>query len=232
MTGAQAAPLEIVFASGNAGKQRELEALLAPLGYRVRSQAEFGGEPVAETAHTFIENALLKAREACRLSGLPALADDSGLEVDALGGAPGLYSARHAERHGKGSGDEANNAFLLEQLVDVADADRTARFRSVVVLLRHSVDPSPIITSGVWEGHVLRTPEPGGGFGYDPIFCNHDTGEAASRLPAAVKNRLSHRGKAVSAMLDVLAQGLASGPGQSQAMGRRGSDDASILHKA
>lgn len=213
MSAPQASPQEIVFASGNAGKLRELEALLEPLGYFVRSQAEFGVEPVAETAHTFVENALLKAREASRLSGLPALADDSGLEVDALDGAPGLYSARHAERHGRGSGDEANNAFLLEQLAEVADADRGARFRSVVVFLRHPFDPSPIITSGVWEGRVLRTPEPGGGFGYDPLFYNHDTNEAASLLAPAVKNRLSHRGKAVSAMLDALTQGLASGTG-------------------
>ena len=197
---------EVVFASGNAGKLRELDALLAPLGYRARGQGEFGIEPVEETATTFVENALLKARNACRISALPAIADDSGLEVDALGGAPGLYSSRHAARHGRGEGDEANNAFLLEQLEGVEPARRTARFRSVVVLLRHPDDPSPIIAEGVWEGHVLAASEPGGGFGYDPLFRNGDTGEAASRLAPELKNRLSHRGKAVAALLAALAE--------------------------
>ena len=194
----------IVFASGNAGKLAELDALLGPLGYRAHAQGDFGIELVDETATTFVENALLKARHATRVAGLPAIADDSGLEVDALGGAPGLYSARHAERHGRGSGDAANNAFLLEQLEGLGTAARTARFRSVVVLLRHADDPSPIIAQGVWEGHVLTAPEPGGGFGYDPIFCNHDTDEPASRLDPVVKNRLSHRGKAVAALLAAL----------------------------
>ena len=132
---------DIVFASGNAGKLRELDALLSPLGYRARPQGEFGIEAVEETATTFVENALLKARHACRVSALPAIADDSGLEVDALGGAPGLYSSRHAARHGRGEGDAANNAFLLEQLDGVEPARRTARFRSVVVLLRHRKTP-------------------------------------------------------------------------------------------
>ena len=195
---------EIVFASGNAGKIAELEALLAPLGYAVRSQGAFGIGAVEETATTFVENALLKARHAARVTGRPAIADDSGLEVDALGGAPGLYSSRHAERHGRGAGDGANNAFLLEQLAGLPPERRTARFRSVVVLLRHAEDPSPIIAQGTWEGHVLEAAEPGGGFGYDPVFCNHDTDEPASALEPAVKNRLSHRGKAVAALLAAL----------------------------
>ena len=199
-----AEPAGVVFASGNAGKLAELGALLAPLGYRVRAQGELGIEPVEETAATFVENALLKARHATRAAGLPAIADDSGLEVDALGGAPGLYSARHAERHGRGSGDAANNALLLEQLAGVEPARRTARFRSVVVLLRHADDPSPIIAEGVWEGRVLEAAAPGGGFGYDPLFENGDTGEPASRLAPAVKNRLSHRGKAVAALIAAL----------------------------
>ena len=211
---------EIVFASGNAGKLRELEALLAPLGYRVRAQGELGIESVEETATTFVENALLKARHAARASGRAALADDSGLEVDHLGGAPGLYSARHAERHGRGSGDEANNALLLEQLAGVPRERRSARFRSVVVLLRHAEDPSPILAEGVWEGHVLERPEPGGGFGYDPVFCNHDTLEAASRLAPEVKNRLSHRGKAVAALLAALER-------LSATSSRRASDSSS-----
>lgn len=199
--GATSARAELVFASANAGKLAELDALLVPLGYALRAQGEFGIEAVEETATTFVENALLKARHATRVAGLPAIADDSGLEVDALGGAPGLYSSRHAERHGKGRGDAANNAFLLEQLEGVEAARRTARFRSVVVLLRHADDPSPIIAQGVWEGRVLEAPEPGGGFGYDPVFENADTGEPASRLAPELKNRLSHRGKAVAALV-------------------------------
>jgi len=200
----------IVFASGNAGKLAELDALLAPLGYRAHAQGAFGIEPVEETATTFVENALLKARQATRVAGLPAIADDSGLEVDALGGAPGLYSARHAVRHGMGTGrperrDADNNAFLLEQLRDVAPERRTARFRSVVVLLRHAEDPSPIIAQGVWEGRVLEQEASGGGFGYDPLFLNADTQEPASRLAPALKNRLSHRGKAVAGLLEALA---------------------------
>ena len=198
------AATDIVVASGNAGKLRELRELLAPLGYRARAQGELGIEPVEETATTFVENALLKARHATRITGLPAIADDSGLEVDALGGAPGLYSSRHAARHGRGEGDTANNVFLLEQLVGVTPARRTARFRSVLVLLRHAADPSPIIAEGVWEGHVLEAPEPGGGFGYDPLFRSRDTGEPASRLSAARKNRLSHRGRAVAVLLETL----------------------------
>lgn len=208
--GAGEAPGAIVFASGNAGKLRELDALLSPLGYRARAQGEFGIEPVEETATTFVENALLKARHASRIAALPAIADDSGLEVDALGGAPGLYSARYAARHGRGEGDAANNAFLLEQLDGVEPERRTARFRSVVVLLRHPQDPSPVIAEGVWEGHVLESPVSGGGFGYDPLFRSRDSGEAASRLAPELKNRLSHRGKAVAALIEALPAALAS----------------------
>lgn len=191
----------IVFASSNAGKIAEIAELLAPLGYRVRPQGDFGIDAAEETAVTFIENALLKARHASRLSGLPALADDSGLEVDALGGAPGLYSARYAAMHDAGSGDAANNALLLQHLEGVADADRRARFRSVVVSLRHADDPSPLIAEGTWEGRILHAPAGDGGFGYDPLFCNDDTGTAAALLPKDEKNRLSHRGKAVQCWL-------------------------------
>ena len=197
---------KIVFASANPGKIQELNDLLSPLGYSVVSQVELGIESVDETASTFVENALLKARQASRLSGLPAIADDSGLEVDALNGAPGLYSARHAERHGAGSGDVANYQFLLKQLADTADEHRNARFRSVVVYLSHELDPSPLIAEGSWEGHILRAPEGEGGFGYDPVFCNHDTHTAAALLDKATKNRLSHRGKAVASMVKLLAQ--------------------------
>jgi len=196
---------KIVFASANSGKIQELHDLLTPIGFEVVAQGEFDIDSVDETAFTFVENALLKARHATRLSGLPAIADDSGLEVDVLNGAPGLYSARHAQLHDEGSGDVANYEFLLRQLENVEDAQRTARFRSVVVYLRHERDPSPIIAEGAWEGHILRAPEGNGGFGYDPVFCNHDTMIAASKLEKSEKNRLSHRGKAVSLMLEQLS---------------------------
>jgi len=196
---------DIVFASGNAGKLAELHALLSPFGYRVVAQGDLGVGSVEETATTFVENALLKARHACARTGLPAIADDSGLEVDALDGAPGLYSARFAARAGRGEGDAANNAWLLECLAHLPDpVDRCARFRSVVVRLRHEHDPSPLIAEGSWEGHVLDTPHGGGGFGYDPLFCNHDTGESAAALSSTDKNRLSHRGKAVAELVSRL----------------------------
>ncbi len=196
---------KIVFASANPGKIKELHDLLSPLNLSVVAQGQFSIESVDETAHTFVENALLKARHASSVSGLPAIADDSGLEVDYLKGAPGLYSARHAERHGKGSGDVANYEFLLEQLKDIPDGERTARFRSVVVYLRHEFDPSPIIAEGTWDGHILHATEGDGGFGYDPVFCNHDTNTAAALLDSATKNRLSHRGKAIALMVEQLA---------------------------
>jgi len=195
---------EVVFASGNAGKIDELQELLTPIGLTVIPQASLQIESVDETASTFVENALLKARNACRLSSLPAIADDSGLEVDELNGAPGLYSARHAELHGKGSGDVANYQFLLEQLRDLPVERRSARFRSVVVFLRHAKDPSPIIAEGTWNGHILYAAEGEGGFGYDPVFCNHDTMTATAHLNATTKNKLSHRGKAIALMVDQL----------------------------
>ncbi len=195
---------DVVFASGNAGKIAELNDLLSPLGYRVLAQSEFGVQAVDETATTFVENALLKAREATRVSGLPAIADDSGLEVDALNGAPGLYSSRFAAMHDAGEGDAANNALLLKKLQGLSVDQRSARFRSVVVLLRHELDPSPIISEGFWEGHILERAEGEGGFGYDPIFCNHDTNTAAAMLDKETKNKLSHRGKAVAQLLNIL----------------------------
>ena len=199
-------PREIVFASGNAGKIAELHALLAPLGWRVVAQGELGVEDVPETGLTFVENALLKARHACRATGRPAIADDSGLEVDALGGAPGLHSARFAAMADAGAGDEANNRLLLERLAHLGGpAARRARFRSTVVRLRHADDPAPLIAEGVWEGRVLEAPVPGGGFGYDPLFASDDTGVAASTLAPAEKNRLSHRGRAVARLVELLA---------------------------
>jgi XTP/dITP diphosphohydrolase len=195
----------IVFASSNAGKIAELDALLAPLGWSVKSQVELGVEPLPETAVTFVENAIVKARHVSAETGLPAIADDSGLEVDALQGAPGLYSARYAQMHNAGSGDAANNTLLLNHLQDVPDDKRTARFRCVVVYLRHASDPSPIIAQGVWEGFILHEAAEGGGFGYDPVFCNIDTGTATSLLDKDVKNKLSHRGKAVQELINALS---------------------------
>lgn len=201
-----AAPREIVFASGNAGKIAELETLLAPLGWRVVAQGRLGVDDAEETALTFVENALLKARHACRATGRPAIADDSGLEVDALGGAPGLHSARFAAMADAGAGDEANNRLLLERLAHLdAPEARRARFRCTIVRLRHADDPAPLIAEGVWEGRVLRAPVPGGGFGYDPLFASDDTGVAASTLERATKNRLSHRGRAVARLVELLA---------------------------
>ncbi len=198
---------KVVFASGNAGKIRELHDLLAPLELEVVAQGSLNIESVDETAHTFVENALLKARHASAVSGLPAIADDSGLEVDALNGAPGLYSARHAELHDAGSGDVANYELLLKQLADLPeDKQRSARFRSVVVFLRHEFDPSPLIAECTWEGHILKAPEGVGGFGYDPVFCNHDTHTAAALLDKDTKNRLSHRGKAVALLVKRLGE--------------------------
>ena len=196
---------QVVFASANPGKITELHDLLDPLGFAVVSQGDFDIQSVDETAFTFVENALLKARHATRISGLPAIADDSGLEVDFLNGAPGLYSARYAERAGHGSGDKANYQYLLKQLEGLPDEQRTARFRSVVVYLRHEFDPSPLITEGTWEGHILHSAEGDGGFGYDPVFCNHDTRSATALLDSATKNKLSHRGKAVALMVEQLA---------------------------
>lgn len=198
---------KVVFASGNAGKIRELHDLLAPLELEVVAQGSLNIESVDETAYTFVENALLKARHASAISGLPAIADDSGLEVDALNGAPGLYSARHAERHDAGSGDVANYELVLKQLADLPeDKQRSARFRSVVVFLRHEFDPSPLIAECTWEGHILKAPEGVGGFGYDPVFCNHDTHTAAALLDKDTKNRLSHRGKAVALLVKRLGE--------------------------
>lgn len=196
----------IVFASSNAGKIRELDELLAPLNMQVKSQVELGVEPLPETAVTFVENAIVKARHASSKTGMPAIADDSGLEVDALAGAPGLYSARFASMHNAGSGDEDNNLLLLKKMESVADEKRTARFRSVMVYLEHENDPSPIIAQGVWEGSILRQAVSGGGFGYDPVFCNADTNQAASVLDKSEKNRLSHRGKAVRLLIEILTQ--------------------------
>ena len=197
-----AAARRVVLASLNRGKAREFGQLLAGSGIEVVSQAELGLPEAEETAVTFVENALLKARAASRASGLPALADDSGLAVDALGGAPGIYSARFAGTQGD---DAANNRLLLERLAGVPEAERGARFICVVVYLRHADDPVPLVCEGVWHGRVLEAPRGDNGFGYDPLFLVPELGHTSAELPPEEKNRLSHRGQALRQLVARLA---------------------------
>jgi len=184
----------LVLASGNPGKLRELSRILDDLGYELHPQSEFNVSEVAETGTTFVENAIIKARHAAALTDLPAMADDSGIEVDALDGAPGVYSARFA---GPGADDAANNALLVEKLRQVAPEQRSARYRAVIVLMRHAADPSPLICEGSWEGMIQLQPAGEGGFGYDPYFYLPELGCTSAQLSADEKNRLSHRGKAL-----------------------------------
>ncbi|PMR71149.1 RdgB/HAM1 family non-canonical purine NTP pyrophosphatase [Halomonas heilongjiangensis] len=196
-------PTPLVLASGNAGKLREFHQLLGPLGFEVRPQADFGVADVEETGLTFVENALLKAREASRVGGLPALADDSGLEVDALHGRPGIHSARYA---GEPRSDERNNAKLLEALSAVAEGRRTGRYWCVLVYLRHAEDPVPLIVQRSWEGEILAHPRGEAGFGYDPLFWLPDQGMSVAELAPEAKNRLSHRGRALQALVEILRE--------------------------
>lgn len=186
---------DVILASGNAGKLAELAPLLDAAGLRLRPQSEFDVEPAAETATTFVENALLKAHQLARATGLPTLADDSGLIVDALGGAPGVRSARFA---GDAADDAANNRLLLERLTGIED--RAARFCCVLVLLRGPDDPLPLIATGTWEGRILEAARGTGGFGYDPLFLDPETGRSAAELDRAEKSAVSHRGRAVRAL--------------------------------
>jgi XTP/dITP diphosphohydrolase len=192
----------VVLASLNPGKAREVGQLLAGSGLEVVSQAALGVPEAAETAPTFVENALLKARHAARLTGLPAIADDSGLAVDALGGAPGIHSARYA---GAGADDVANNRKLLAALAGLPAAARAARFICVVVYLRHAEDPVPLICEGVWRGRLLEAPRGANGFGYDPLFLVPELGVTSAELPSEQKNRLSHRGQALRRLVGRLA---------------------------
>lgn len=187
----------IVLASSNAGKLRELELLMQPLGYELKLQSEFNIEDADETGLTFVENSILKARHASVATGLPALADDSGIEVDALQGRPGIYSARFARMEGTGSGDADNNTLLLKKLEGLTPQQRSARFRCVLTLFRHPEDPSPLIADGSWEGHILDAPSGEYGFGYDPLFFATEQQCAAAELPHEVKARVSHRGRAL-----------------------------------
>ncbi len=192
----------IVLASCNPGKLKEFGALLADSGYEVLPQGRLGIEDVEETGLTFVENALLKARHAAHTSGLPALADDSGLCVEHLGGAPGLYSARYADTHGDSA---ANNAKLLRVLDGVPDERRDAFFICVLVLLRHAEDPAPLIAEGRWHGRVLHAPRGAQGFGYDPLFLPHGQTLSAAELDPALKNTLSHRAQALTKLHALLS---------------------------
>ena len=192
---------KIVLATGNPGKVREINQLLAELDLHVAPQSDYGVAEAEETGLTFIENAILKARNAAAHTGLPALADDSGLEVDALNGAPGIYSARYA---GAGAGDRANLEKLLEALLEVPEAERTARFQCLMVYMRHSEDPVPLICQGTWEGRILFEPRGEGGFGYDPVCFVPTHNCSSAELEPQVKNALSHRGQALRQLLAAL----------------------------
>ena len=191
----------IVLASNNAGKVREFNQLLAGSGLEVIPQSEFQVEEIEETGLTFVENALLKARNAAQHTGLPAIADDSGLEVDALEAAPGIYSARYA---GAGASDRQNLEKLLEALKDVDDENRSARFQCLMVYLHHPADPTPMIFQGTWEGRILRTPQGSNGFGYDPVFYVPEQQCSSAELESDLKNSLSHRGQALRQLISVL----------------------------
>jgi len=192
--------MKFVVASSNQGKLAEFRDLLD--GYEFITQGELGVSDIEETGLTFVENALLKARHAARATGLPALADDSGLCVDALDGAPGLHSARYAGTHGNA---QANIAKLLDVMQDVPRERRTAHFIAVIVLLRHADDPQPIIAEGRWSGLILDAPRGNGGFGYDPVFLDPENNLAAAEFEPAIKNRLSHRGRALAVLRQKLA---------------------------
>jgi XTP/dITP diphosphohydrolase len=189
----------VVLASGNAGKLRELGAVLAPLGVTLKPQAQFNVPEVEESGLSFVENAIIKARAATRHTGLPAIADDSGLEVDHLNGAPGIYSARYS-----GAGDQANNALLLQELGATPEAQRSARFQCVLVYMRHALDPTPLVCQASWEGFMLFEPRGDHGFGYDPLFYLPEHRCSAAQLSPAIKNRVSHRAKASALLFDAL----------------------------
>ncbi|PLW70967.1 RdgB/HAM1 family non-canonical purine NTP pyrophosphatase [Pseudohalioglobus lutimaris] len=189
----------VVLASSNAGKLRELNRILAPLDVTLHSQAQYQVPDVPEDGLSFVENAIIKARAAAAHTGLPAIADDSGLEVDYLNGAPGIHSARYS-----GEGDAGNNARLLRDLAGVPDEQRGARYQCVLVYMRHATDPNPLVCQGSWEGRILTAGQGEGGFGYDPLFFLEEYGCSAAELDAAIKNRISHRAHASALLLAAL----------------------------
>jgi XTP/dITP diphosphohydrolase len=188
---------KIVLASGNPGKLREFAQILAAFNFEAVPQSQFNVPDVEETGLSFVENALIKARNAAQHTGLPAISDDSGIEVDALKGAPGIYSARFA---GAGASDENNNKLLLDKLKGVPDDQRTARYHCVIVYMHHANDPMPLICQGSWEGRILHEPRGENGFGYDPLFYVPTHECASAELSPEVKNQLSHRGQALRAL--------------------------------
>ena len=188
-------------ASSNPGKLREINQILGDLGVKVLPQSDFDVPDAEETGLSFVENAILKARHAAQLTGLPAIADDSGLEVDALKGAPGIYSARFS---GPGATDEKNLQKLLKELKDVPENERSARFQCLMVFMSHAEDPTPLICQGTWEGRILFEPKGEGGFGYDPIFYVPSEDCASAELAPELKNRLSHRGQALTKLMQAL----------------------------
>lgn len=195
---------KVVLATGNAGKVRELASLLQDFGLEVVAQTELGVESAEETGLTFIENAILKARHAAQATGLPAIADDSGLAVDILDGAPGIYSARYA---GVEASDQQNLEKLLAALEDVPEAKRQAQFHCVLVYMRHAEDPTPLVCHGSWEGVITRQPAGEGGFGYDPIFFVPSEGKTAAELTREEKSAISHRGQALKLLLEAMRNG-------------------------
>ena len=209
--------MRLALASSNRGKLIEIREVLSGLEIELIAQRDLGIEDADETASTFVENALLKARHAARTSGLPALGDDSGICVDSLGGAPGLYSARYAGAHGNA---RANIDKLLSELRDVPEARRTAHFYCVIVVLRSADDPAPLIAEGRWHGRILDVPRGHGGFGYDPVFYDPELRIGAAELDASIKNRVSHRGQALARMRELLSSAFAPAvPGEQRLAG-------------
>lgn len=192
----------VVLATGNQGKVKELSSLLAEYAIEIVPQSNFNVPEVAETGTTFVENAIIKARHAAKITGLPAIADDSGLEVDALKGEPGVYSARYA---GENASDDDNMNKLLNALKETPTADKSARFHCVLVYMQHAEDPTPIICHGVWEGSIIAEKLGDQGFGYDPVFWQEDHQLTSAQLPRELKNTLSHRGKALALLVKELA---------------------------
>lgn len=197
--------MKVVFASSNAGKIKELNALLKEFDLNIIPQTELNVSDIPETGLTFVENALIKARHACRETGLPAIADDSGLEVLALNGRPGIYSARYA---GEKASSQDNIHKLLDELKNVSTENRTARFHCVLVYLSHAEDPTPLICHGSWQGMILKTPRGEKGFGYDPVFFDPEQDCSAAELPLEIKNKISHRGKALHLLMSQLPEKL------------------------
>lgn len=198
---------KIVLATGNQGKVKELASLLAEHHIEIVPQSNFNVPDVAETGTTFVENAIIKARHAAKITGLPAIADDSGLEVDALNGAPGVYSARYAsDIIGEQVTDDDNTNKLLNALENTPEEQRTARFHCVLVYMKHENDPTPIICHGVWQGSISRSKQGEQGFGYDPVFWQEDLQLSSAQLSREIKNRLSHRGQALAQLVKKLAE--------------------------